>query len=43
MATLLATPIRRRDIALGKLLAITLIGLLIAASSMVGIFAGLRT
>ena len=41
MATLLATPIRRRDIALGKLLAITLIGLLIAASSMVGIFAGL--
>ena len=41
MATLLATPIRRRDIALGKLLAITLIGLLLAASSMVGIFAGL--
>lgn len=41
MATLLATPVRRRDIALGKLLAITLIGLLIAASSMLGIFAGL--
>lgn len=41
MATLLATPIRRRDIALGKVLAITLIGLLIAASSTVGIFAGL--
>ena len=41
MATLLATPIRRSDIALGKLLAITLIGLLIAASSMLGIFAGL--
>lgn len=41
MATLLATPVRRRDIALGKLLAITLIGLLIAVSSMVGIFAGL--
>ncbi|HIW76946.1 MULTISPECIES: ABC transporter permease [Gordonibacter] len=41
MATLLATPIRRRDIALGKLLAITLIGLLVAASSMIGIFASL--
>ena len=41
MATLLATPIKRRDIALGKVLAITLIGLAIAASSMLGIFAGL--
>ena len=41
MATLLATPINRRDIALGKVLAITLIGLLIAASSAIGIFAGL--
>lgn len=41
MATLLATPINRRDIALGKVLAITLIGLLIATSSAIGIFAGL--
>ena len=41
MATLLATPIKRRDIALGKVLAITDIGLLIALSSMLGIFAGL--
>ena len=41
MATLLATPIKRRDIALGKVLAITVIGLLIALSSMLGIFAGL--
>ncbi|MEG0016147.1 MAG: ABC transporter permease [Gordonibacter sp.] len=41
MATMLATPIRRRDIALGKILAVTLIGLLSAASSTVGIFAGL--
>ncbi|MEA5019601.1 MAG: ABC transporter permease [Gordonibacter sp.] len=41
MATMLATPIRRRDIALGKILAVTLIGLLSAASSMIGIFAGL--
>lgn len=41
MATLLATPIKRRDIALGKVLAVTLIGLLIAASSALGIFAGL--
>lgn len=41
MATLLATPIKRRDIALGKVLAITVIGLLIAASSAIGIFAGL--
>ena len=41
MATLLATPINRRDIALGKVLAITVIGLLIAASSALGIFAGL--
>ncbi|RDB63141.1 ABC transporter permease [Gordonibacter sp. 28C] len=41
MATLLATPIKRRDIALGKVLAVTLIGLAIAASSMLGIFAGL--
>ena len=36
MATLLATPIKRRDIALGKVLAITVIGLLIAASSAIG-------
>lgn len=41
MATLLSTPIKRRDIALGKVLAVTLIGLAIAASSMLGIFAGL--
>ena len=41
MATLLATPIKRRDIALGKIIAISIIGLLIAASSVVGIFAGL--
>ena len=41
MATLLATPVSRRDIALGKVLAITVIGLLIAASSALGIFAGL--
>lgn len=41
MATLLATPVRRRDIALGKVLAITLIGLAIAASSLIGILAGL--
>lgn len=41
IATLLATPINRRDIALGKVLAISLIGLLIAASSALGIFAGL--
>lgn len=41
MATLLATPINRRDIALGKVLAITAIGLLIAVSSALGIFAGL--
>ena len=41
MATLLATPVRRRDIALGKVLAISVIGLLIAASSAIGIFAGL--
>lgn len=41
MATMLATPMRRRDIALGKILAVTLIGLLSAASSMIGIFAGL--
>ncbi len=41
MATMLATPIRRRDIALGKILAVSLIGLLSAASSMIGIFAGL--
>ena len=41
MATLLATPVKRRDIALGKVLAITIIGLLIALSSMIGIFAGL--
>ena len=41
MATLLATPVRRRDIALGKVLAVSIIGLLIAASSAIGIFAGL--
>ena len=41
MATLLATPVKRRDIALGKIVAISIIGLLIAASSVVGIFAGL--
>ena len=41
MATLLATPIKRHDIALGKVLAITVIGLLIAASSAIGIFSGL--
>ncbi|WP_080798532.1 ABC transporter permease [Arabiibacter massiliensis] len=41
MATLLATPVRRRDIALGKVLAITLIGLAIAVSSLIGILAGL--
>ncbi len=41
MATMLATPIRRRDIALGKILAVTLIGLMSAVSSMIGIFAGL--
>lgn len=41
MATLLATPINRRDIALGKLLALTLIGLAIAVSSTIGVFAGL--
>lgn len=41
MATLLATPIRRRDIALGKIIAVALIGLLSTASSMVGVFAGL--
>lgn len=41
MATLLATPINRRDIALGKVLALSLIGLIIAASSLLGIFAGL--
>lgn len=41
MATLLATPVRRRDIALGKVLAVSVIGLLIAASSAIGIFAGL--
>ena len=41
MATLLATPINRRDIALGKVLAVTFIGLLIAVSSAIGILAGL--
>ncbi len=41
MATLLATPIKRSDIALGKIFALTLIGLMIAASSVVGIFASL--
>lgn len=41
MATLLATPVKRRDIALGKILAISAIGLLIAASSMIGTMASL--
>lgn len=41
MTTLLATPIKRRDIALGKILALTLIGLMIAASSAIGLFASL--
>ena len=41
MATLLATPTKRSDIALGKILALTLIGLTIAASSTIGILASL--
>lgn len=41
MATVLATPVRRRDIAFGKVLAVTIIGLVIAASTLVGIMAGL--
>lgn len=41
MATMLATPIKRSDIALGKILALSLIGLAIAASSAIGIFASL--
>lgn len=41
MATMLATPIKRSDIALGKILALALIGLAIAASSAIGIFASL--
>lgn len=41
MTTLLATPIKRSDIAFGKVLALTLIGLMIAASSAIGIFASL--
>lgn len=41
MTTLLASPIKRRDIALGKILALTLIGIAIAASSAIGIFASL--
>lgn len=41
MATLLATPVRRSEIALGKVIALALIGLAIAASSFIGIVAGL--
>lgn len=41
LATLLATPIRRSDIALGKVLALSLIGLAMALSSTIGIFASL--
>lgn len=41
MATLLATPAKRSHIALGKVLALALIGLAIAASSAIGIFASL--
>lgn len=41
MATLLAAPVRRSDIALGKVLALALIGLAIAISSAAGIVAGL--
>jgi sodium transport system permease protein len=41
MTTLLATPIKRRDIALGKILALTLIGFLVAASSTIALFASL--
>lgn len=41
MATLLTTPVRRSEIALGKVIALALIGLAIAASSIVGIVAGL--
>lgn len=43
MATLLATPIKRSDIALGKIVALTLIGVLIAASSVIGMLAGLSS
>ena len=41
IATLLATPINRQDIARGKILACSLIGLAIAASSSIGIFLSL--
>jgi sodium transport system permease protein len=41
MAALLATPIKRSSIALGKILALSLIGLAIATSSVIGIFASL--
>lgn len=41
MATLLATPINRRDIALGKILALSLVGMMAATSSAVGLFASL--
>lgn len=41
MATLLATPVRRSEIALGKVVALAFIGLAIAASSFIGIVAGL--
>lgn len=41
MATLLATPIKRSDIAWGKVLALAAIGLAVATSSAIGIFASL--
>ncbi|MEG0505494.1 MAG: ABC transporter permease, partial [Raoultibacter sp.] len=41
MATLLATPIKRGDIAWGKVIALAGIGLAVAASSAIGIFASL--
>lgn len=41
MATLLATPIKRSDIAWGKIIALAVIGLAIAASSAIGIFASI--
>lgn len=43
LATLLATPIKRRHIAWGKSLACSLIGLTIAISSAIGIFASFPT
>ncbi len=41
IATLLATPVKRQDIALGKIIAIATIGLMTAISSMVGVFTAL--